>query len=120
MDWTLLVPEALQPYVADPRVLSGVYFVLFLLLARLTDWIFSSILIRIAKRSATDLDDRSIALLHRPVFFSVVLIGVFVALDTLLGERNLPTWVSRILMTVAIVLWGVTLSRPCWPFSAGP
>jgi MscS family membrane protein len=105
------LPAALQPITNNPQLLALVYLLIFLVLARLTDFFFVALLSRLAKRTTTELDDRSIALLHRPVFYSVLLIGIFVALQTLFGEGGQPAWMSMTLRTIGVLIWGTTLSR---------
>ncbi len=105
------VPEVLQPIANSPQLLALVYLLIFLVLARFIDFFFVALLSRLAKRTATELDDRSIALLHRPVFYSVLLIGMFVALQTLFGEGGQPGWMSMTLRTIGVLIWGTTLSR---------
>jgi len=81
---------------------------------KLIDWIISGIVVRWARRSKTDIDDRLIAIMHRPLVVSMVLVGLALATHRLqLGEPR--TWMTlAILKTIAIVLWvafGVRFAR---------
>ena len=55
-----------QPWVRALIVLAG-----SVVLAKVVDWALSNALRRLARRSATELDDKLIEALHRPVFVSV-------------------------------------------------
>ena len=110
MDLPFEIPQALRPITDNPWLLSLIYLLLFAGLARLTDMLFVVIFARLARRSSTELDDQSVQLLHQPVFFSVLLIGVFVSLRTLFSG-SLPAWMSMSLRTIGIIIWGLTLSR---------
>jgi MscS family membrane protein len=51
--------------------------------AKTVDLLISRFLLRFTLRTNTDLDDQLVQLLHRPVFVSVILIGLHIALKTL-------------------------------------
>ena len=72
---------------------------------KLIDWIISGVVVRWARRSKTDIDDRLIAIMHRPLVVSVVLIGLALATHRLqLGEPR--TWMTlAALKTIAILVW---------------
>jgi len=77
----------------------------FLLVGKIADWIISGIVGRIAERSTNDFDDGLIDLVHRPIFLSVVLIGLGIATRRL-GLPETPTFVTlNILQTIAIFVW---------------
>ncbi len=77
----------------------------FVVIGKIADWIISAIVGRLAKRSETDFDDRVIALIHRPIFLSFMLIGLAIATRRLdLGET--PEYVTLgLLLTIAIFVW---------------
>ena len=86
-------------------VRAAVMVLISLLLAKIVDLVICRLLLRLAALSNTDLDDRLIQLLHRPLFISVVLVGLHVAIKILeLGEG-----VERVLIasvgTAAIFVW---------------
>ncbi|MCH9696079.1 MAG: mechanosensitive ion channel family protein [Gammaproteobacteria bacterium] len=82
----------------------------FVIVGKIADWIVSGIVGRIAKRSTNQLDDECIALLHRPVFLSFVLLGLGLA-TIRMGLREAPTFVTiGILKTIAISVWYRTLA----------
>ena len=67
--WT----EILAPY---PALQALVTVVAFVILAAVVDRLISGIVSKAVARTETDLDDRILALLHRPIFATVALIGV--------------------------------------------
>ncbi|MFQ5599589.1 MAG: mechanosensitive ion channel family protein [Candidatus Krumholzibacteriia bacterium] len=105
------VPQFLQPYLGDARIRALVLFVLFLGFAKLTDLFLCSLLARLARRTDTEVDDRTIALLHRPIFYSVLLVGVHFAAQSLAAPDPAPTWIRVLLKTLAIGIWTVTSMR---------
>ena len=77
----------------------------FLFIGKLADFIFSRVIARFARRSETELDDDFLALIHRPIFISFVLLGLALATDRL-DLPETPAFVALgILKTIAIVVW---------------
>jgi len=68
---------------ADPRFQALVVVVLSIVAAKIVDWVISRLIIRWAQKTATDLDDQIVEMLHRPLFLFVLLGGLAVAVDML-------------------------------------
>jgi len=51
----------------------------FIAIGKFADWLLSRMIGRFAQRSQTDIDDRLIGLVHRPIFLSFVLLGLALA-----------------------------------------
>ena len=101
----------LQPY---PPLQAGLIVLVFLLLAKIVDWVCSGVIRRLVARTETNLDNQLVDLLHRPVFTTVALTGLIFATYRLdLGEE-LERPVVDIIQTVLVVIWlffGLGLSR---------
>lgn len=77
----------------------------FILFGKIADIVLCRIIGRISKRSSTDVDDRLIDLLHRPVFLTFVLIGFGLA-AVRVGMPETPEFITLgILKTLAILIW---------------
>lgn len=104
-------PEWLQRWIAEPWFMALCVLLLALLVARLVDGVICRAVLRLTRKTATDLDERIVELLHRPIFISVVLIGVFVAAQVL----QIPPWGFRLIagatQTLAILIWIVAILR---------
>jgi len=108
-----MYPDWLVRWTEEPWVLALCVIVLSMLVARLVDGIICRAFLRLAKKTASDLDERIIEQLHRPIFVSVLLIGIYVAAQVL----EMPPWTFRLIRgvtaTVAIVLWIGAALRVC-------
>ena len=79
--------------------------VAFVFVGKLADLLISRIIARIVSRSSGDFDDNVVALLHRPVFITFVLVGLALATRHI-GLPESPAYVTiGILRTIAIVVW---------------
>jgi len=76
-----------------------------IVVGKLADWIISGVVVRWARRTKTDIDDRLLAIMHRPLVASVILLGLAFATHKLqLGEPRM--WMTlAALKTIAIFLW---------------
>jgi small-conductance mechanosensitive channel len=72
--------------------------------AVLTDLFVTRVLLRLVSSTATDFDNRLVALLHRPIFISVLLFGVFAALRLF----DSPRIFDLLLLTLLVVIWALT------------
>lgn len=104
--------DSLLPAVRDNVWLqAATIIVVALIAARVVDFVITRFISVWAKKSKTDLDDRLIAILHRPIFVSVVLIGLWLALVRLpLDERIINNGI-KVLKTIAVLMWAMFASR---------
>jgi len=82
-----------------------------LIAAKALDFLITRFIAVWAKKTDTDLDDRLIATLHRPIFVSVVLIGLWLAILRLPGDERLIGNGVKILKTIAVLMWAMFASR---------
>jgi MscS family membrane protein len=79
-----------------------------ILAAAILDFVLCRILARLAAHTDTDLDDRLISLLHRPIFASAILIGSFLAVRTLELSDAADRIVTGLILTIAVMIWTVS------------
>lgn len=98
----------LQPY---PYLTALIIIVVFLVLAKLVDVILTRIIARIVARTSTRIDDQVITLLHRPIFTTVMSVGLFIAIRVIDLEASLRVIVGAIIQTLLILVWIVFAMR---------
>ncbi len=95
----------------NPYVQAAVIVLAFVLLARIADMFITRVIGRLTANTATNLDEKIIAILHRPVFVTVVLIGLGIA-TLRISLADTPTYVTiGILKTIGVWIWVVFLMR---------
>jgi MscS family membrane protein len=92
----------LEPY---PFLRALQVIVLFVVMAALVDRLISGVIRRLASRTETDLDDRIVAILHRPLFSTVSLIGLNIAIHEFDFTPNLLLLTQSIIQTLLVLLW---------------
>lgn len=90
---------------------AAIIAVAFIVIGKIADWIISAIIGRIARRSANEYDDQFVALVHRPVFLSFVVLGLALATRRI-GMSPPPEFITiGILKTIVIFVWYNTLGN---------
>ena len=97
---------AQRPWIQVLLILLG-----SVLVAWLVDLILTRALAVWARRTRTALDDRLIALLHRPLFISAFLVGVWLASNRVELPLEISLLLLRLLKTIALLLWAVFAVR---------
>jgi small-conductance mechanosensitive channel len=95
----------------NPLLRAGVIVVVSVILAKIVEWVLCGVIGRLVKGTKTDMDDRLIQALHRPVFVSVVLVGLGLATLQLKLNATVEWATLAFLKTIAVVLWMVFTIR---------
>jgi MscS family membrane protein len=105
-DW---LPEALVPIwdtmALYPMLLTVSLIAAGFIVSKIVQWLFSHVLARITRKTKTDLDDRLISLLSKPVFSTVFLLTLMLVVAALALP---PAWSGafiRILLTLIVFSW---------------
>ena len=101
------VPEQLR----HPAILALIVAVTSMAVAKLIELLLCGVLLRLARRTRTDFDENLIEALHRPIFISVLLIGVRMAMLILGPPAAVMSWMDSIVQTAAIFVWTVAALR---------
>lgn len=98
----------LQPY---PYLQAILIVFVFLLLAGLVDRLITRIVTRVVSRTETKLDDQLVAILHRPIFTTVALIGLILASHRLDFDTALQLTTVGTIKTILVVIWFIFALR---------
>ena len=82
-----------------------------LIAARLADFVITRFLLSLAKRTKTTFDDDLIEVLHRPIFTTVVLVGLGMSLPLFELEAPFPFVLNGVILTIGILIWTLALFR---------
>lgn len=102
----MILPPRVQ-LTSSPVIDASIILGASLLTAWLTDLFLTKVLRRVVTTTKSELDDRIIGMLHRPIFFTVLLVGAAMALETL----GVTLGALPLLQTLLILIWVLTLLR---------
>ncbi len=97
--------ELLQQLKSNPYLYALAIMVVSFVAAGLVDLVVSKIVLRLALRTRTKLDDEIVKVLHRPLFTSVVLGGAAYAIRQLAPSDKLVFLADALLLTIVVLLW---------------
>ncbi len=103
--------DFLEPW---PALRALETIVAFLILAWLVDRLTTGIVSRMVARTETNLDDRLLALIHRPIFTTVTLLGLLLAVYEFDLDPDLLLATTSFVKTLLILIWmvfGLRFSR---------
>jgi MscS family membrane protein len=96
----------LEPYLAQPWVRAGLILLGGAMVAAMVRFLFKRVVLGIVGKTRSNLDDRVVAILQKPVFYLVWLVGVGLAVRTL----DLPPyWHGLIMSTLKTVAFLMAL-----------
>lgn len=95
---------AFDAVASDPRLQAVVVVAVSVLVAKVADWVVSALLLRWARRTESDFDDRLVEILHRPLFLFVLVGGLALAASLLSLEGGARTATYGVLGTMAVLV----------------
>jgi len=95
----------------SPYVNALISIALFMVIAKAADLIIDKLLRRFSRFTKTNVDDRIIDLIHKPFFYTILVIGVVFAIGDLKPGPRFVFYTEGFLYSLLTVVWGVTSIR---------
>ena len=94
-----------------PWAKALVIVVVFLVLAWIFDRLIVATLKKLTKRTQVSFDDRVIEYLHKPIYFSVILIGIALAVNLLAIAAPFEAIIYSSLKTIAYAVTAIPMAQ---------
>ena len=108
MSW---IQDNLIPFLEHSSIQSALIVIGAVIVAKIADIIFTRIFSRLVSKTQTSLDDKIVDLLHRPIFYSIIFIGLSIAVK----RAGIPDYIDfavvGIFKTITILIWFTILTR---------
>jgi len=85
--------------------------VLSIIFAKLVDIIFTIIFKKMVDKTKTNLDDKILQLLHKPIFYSILFIGFILSIKTASLPEHVDFALVGGLKTITIIIWLFVISK---------
>jgi len=105
MEWIRTVQEAVALLKDYVYLQALVIALVALVLAKLAEWLILRSLARLTRRTRSDVDDRLIELLQRPLFYSIFLAGLGMALRVVKLPEPFAFLCTGLLTTAVVLIW---------------
>lgn len=98
-------------------LLSSPYFQALLtvvgaiVLAVIADWVITRVLKRVTRMTRTTFDETMVDVLHRPIFSSIVLLGLYLAIPLLGLAGAFHSVALSLIKTAAVLIWSIAVLR---------
>lgn len=96
---------------SSPAVNALISIFAFVLLAKVADLFVDKVLRKFSRFTKTDIDDRIIDLIHKPIFYTILIIGVMLAVIYMKPAPETILYTTNVLCSVLAVIWCVTAVR---------
>jgi small-conductance mechanosensitive channel len=95
----------------SPYVNSLLYILVFIILAKAADLLVDKVFRKFTRFTRTDVDDRIVDLIHRPIFFTILIIGIVLTAANLEPSGKAIFYIKGIMYSILAVIWCVTAIR---------
>jgi MscS family membrane protein len=95
----------------SPYINAILSVLLFIVVAKFIDIFVDKVLRRIARVTKSDLDDKIIDIIHRPIYLTIILIGCILAIIYLNPSTEAIFYTNNILYSLISVIWTFTIIR---------
>lgn len=95
----------------SPYVNALISIAVFMVIAKAADLFVDKLLRRFSRFTKTDVDDRIIDLIHKPVFYTILVIGIVIAIGDLKPGPRFVFYTEGLMYSLLAVVWCVTAVR---------
>ena len=96
---------------SSPYINALISVLAVVIIAKLADFFVDRVLRRFTKFTESDIDDKIIDFIHKPVFFTVIIIGIVLGISDLRPSPKVLFYSSSFLYSILTALWCVTFIR---------
>ena len=111
MSW---IQDNLIPFLEHSSIQSALIVIGAVIVAKIADIIFTRIFSRLVSKTQTSLDDKIVALLRRPIFYSIIFIGLSIAVK----RAGIPDYIDfavvGIFKTITILITRIFVISMKW------
>ncbi len=95
----------------SPYVNAILSVFLFIVVAKIADILVDKVFRRFASFTKSDIDDKIIDVIHRPIYFTIILFGSTSAISYLKGSPEVIFYINNALYSVILLIWAITIIK---------
>lgn len=96
---------------SSPWLNALISALIFVVIAKLADVFIDKVARRFTKFTTSDLDDIIIDAVHKPVYQTISLVGVLLAIKYLEPSEKYVFWIDSAVYTLILIIWSITALR---------
>lgn len=98
-------------FTSSPIINAIIKLSAFVLAAAIIDLIMTKVIRVIVRRTISTLDDMLIDITHKPILFTIILLGIFYSIIDIKPSQELWFYSVRIIYTLIVVVWMIALLK---------
>ena len=95
----------------SPLITAVALFLLYILIAKIADIFSGRVFVKVTKFTKSELDDRILKLLHRPLFFTIIFLGAVHAINILDASDTVVFYSRGTLLSIITLMWALFTIR---------
>lgn len=95
----------------SPYINAFLSVLLFIVIAKIADILVDKVFRRFARFTKSDVDDRIIDVIHRPIYLTIILSGCTLAVVYLKASPQVIFYINNTLYSVVSLIWAITIIR---------
>ena len=103
--------EFLNDIISNKPLLALIYILSSIIIAYIVDKIFIASLKLLVKRSDTEIDDKILDFIHKPIYYSILFFGISIAIGLLEISSKINFYLIGIMKSIIIVFWAIALFK---------
>jgi len=96
---------------SSPLVNASLFILFFIVIAKIADLVVDKVLRKFTRFTKSDIDDRIIDLVHKPIFFTIIIIGFTLTVQYLTPAEKTVFYTRSIMNSILTIIWCVTAIR---------
>jgi small-conductance mechanosensitive channel len=92
---------------ASPYINAILSIVAFIVIAKIADLFVDRVLRKFTRITKSNIDDKILDAIHRPIYFTIILIGIILAIAYLKPPQKVIFYADNILYSIMAVIWTV-------------
>jgi len=103
--------DFLNDIISNKPLLALIYILSSIIIAYIVDKIFIASLRLLVKRSDTEIDDKILDFIHKPIYYSILFFGINIAVSLLSIPSKVNFYLAGTMKSIIIVFWAIALFR---------
>jgi MscS family membrane protein len=95
----------------SPYVKALLSLLVFVAVAKIADVLVNRVFRKFARFTKSDVDDRIIDVIHRPIYFTIILFGITFVISYLKGSPAVIFYINNALYSVIFLIWAITIIK---------
>ena len=92
-------------------IVAIIILIIFFILAQITNFLFNKVFKVLTAKTKNDTDDKIIKILNMPIFYSVVLLGVYQSFDYIGMLAKYSDDFSRVMKSLVVIIWIYAIAK---------